>query len=184
MSGRDRRSPFPSRRSWSRVARSRRCPDSGTRLHGRCKPGRLAVTCPALRPCHDRSRRAARLGPPAAPGRLAPPARSSATPRSQGRDRAAALVHRGAPPVRAPVPAPPAAPPNRLERMSPKPPPNDPGSKPPGTPKPNGPEPRSYCLRLSASDRTSCACEISLKRSSAFLSPGLRSGWYWRASLR
>ena len=48
---------------------------------------------------------------------------------------------------------------------------------------PNGP-PRSYALRLSASDRTSWACEISLKRSSAFLSPGLRSGWYWRASLR
>ena len=49
---------------------------------------------------------------------------------------------------------------------------------------PNGPVPRSYALRLSGSDSTSWACEISLKRSSAFLSPGLRSGWYWRASLR
>ncbi len=62
------------------------------------------------------------------------------------------------------------------------PPPNALGSKPP--PAANGPVPWSYALRLSASDSTSCAAEISLKRSSAFASPGLRSGWYWRASLR
>ena len=83
-----------------------------------------------------------------------------------------------------------AAPPNRLERMSPieapsksklpKPP------KPPPGPAPvaNGPVPLSYCLRFSGSPSTSWACEISLKRASASLSPGLRSGWYWRASLR
>jgi len=81
-------------------------------------------------------------------------------------------------------------PPNRFERMSlidapsksklPKPP------KPPPGPAPvaNGPEPLSYCLRFSGSPSTSCAWEISLKRASASLSPGLRSGWYWRASLR
>ncbi len=81
-------------------------------------------------------------------------------------------------------------PPKRLERMSPiealsksklpKPP------KPPPGPAPvaNGPLPLSYCLRFSGSPSTSCACEISLKRASACLSSGLRSGWYWRASLR
>src|SRR6185437_1183805 len=81
-------------------------------------------------------------------------------------------------------------PPNRLERMSPieapsksklpKPP------KPPPGPAPvlNGPVPLSYCLRFSVAPGPSCACEISLKRASASLSPGLRSGWYWRASLR
>ena len=72
--------------------------------------------------------------------------------------------------------------------MSPKPPENELGSKP--APEaalaklPNGLEPRSYALRLSESDSTSWAWEISLKRSSAFLSPALRSGWYLRASLR
>jgi hypothetical protein len=49
---------------------------------------------------------------------------------------------------------PPAPPPKRLERMSE----NEPGSKPPGAP-PGPPPvkkpPRSYCLRLSASPRTS-----------------------------
>src|ERR1700727_1550813 len=71
--------------------------------------------------------------------------------------------------------APPGPPPNRLERMSPKLPPKLEASKL-GTPKPANAPPRSYSLRLSGSERTSCACEISLKRSSAFLSPGLRSG--------
>ena len=85
---------------------------------------------------------------------------------------------------------PPPAPPNRLERMSPieeasksklpKPP------KPPPGPAPvaKGPLPLSYCLRFSGSPSTSWAWEISLKRASASLSSGLRSGWYLRASLR
>ena len=60
-------------------------------------------------------------------------------------------------------------------------PPNPPPGPPPVA---NGPVPLSYCLRLSGSESTSWAWEISLKRSSACLSPGLRSGWYWRASLR
>ena len=68
----------------------------------------------------------------------------------------------------------PPAPPNALGSKSPKP--------PPGMAK--GPLPASYCLRFSGSPRTSWASEISLKRSSAAASPGLRSGWYWRASLR
>ena len=59
----------------------------------------------------------------------------------------------------------------------PKPPPGPP-------PEAKAPEPLSYCLRLSGSPSTSCAWEISLKRSSAFLSSGLVSGWYCRASLR
>src|SRR5579875_1408092 len=85
------------------------------------------------------------------------------------------------PPVRAPL--------NRLERMSPKPPLKELGSKPAPPAAafanwPNGVPARSYCLRLSGSESTSCAWEISLKRSSAFLSPWLVSGWYLRASLR
>ena len=58
--------------------------------------------------------------------------------------------------------------------------------KPPPGPAPvaNGPVPESYCLRFSGSPSTSYACEISLKRDSACLSSGLRSGWYLRASLR
>ena len=55
---------------------------------------------------------------------------------------------------------------------------------PPGAPV-NIPDPtRSYSLRLSGSERTSYAPWTSLKRSSASASPGLRSGWYVRASLR
>ncbi len=73
--------------------------------------------------------------------------------------------------------------------MSPKPPLNALGSKfaPPAAALANWPNvvpARSYCLRLSGSERTSCAWEISLKRSSACLSPWLVSGWYLRASLR
>ena len=59
------------------------------------------------------------------------------------------------------------------------------GEKPPApAPLAKGPVPESYCLRFSASPSTSYAAEISLKRSSAVSSPGLRSGWYLRASLR
>src|SRR6185437_9132493 len=104
---------------------------------------------------------------------------------SRSRPRGAARPERTSP-CRPPGPrwAPPPLP-NRFDKMSEKLPENAPGSKPPPpVPKLNGPVPRSYALRLSESDSTSCACEISLKRSSAFLSPGLRSGWYWRASLR
>ncbi len=83
-----------------------------------------------------------------------------------------------------------AEPPKRLERMSPieaasksklpKPP-----NPPPGpAPAVNWPVPLSYWRRFSGSPSTSCAWEISLKRASALLSSGLRSGWYWRASLR
>src|ERR1700752_2436125 len=69
---------------------------------------------------------------------------------------------------------PPPPPPKRFDRMSPieeasksklpKPP------KPPPGPAPvaNGPVPESYCLRFSGSPSTSCACEASLKRASAF----------------
>ncbi len=85
---------------------------------------------------------------------------------------------------------PPPLPPNRLERMSPieeaskskLPKPPKPG--PPAPPAAKGPLPLSYCLRFSGSPSTSWAWEISLKRSSACLSSGLRSGWYLRASLR
>ena len=76
--------------------------------------------------------------------------------------------------------------------MSPKPPASKPPKPPcpapvpaPGRPpEPKKIPPRSYCLRLSASPTMSYADWISLKRSSAFASSGLRSGWYWRASLR
>src|SRR6478609_7814689 len=99
------------------------------------------------------------------------------TSASRSRPRSA-RGERARPPCWPPVVRPPAAPPNRLERMSE----NEPASNPPG-PAPNAPSPpRSYFLRFSASPRMSCAAEICLKRSSAALSPGLRSGWYWRAS--
>ena len=51
--------------------------------------------------------------------------------------------------------------------------------KPPPGPAPlaKGPLPLSYCLRFSGSPSTSLAWEISLKRASACLSSGLRSGW-------
>src|SRR4051794_7885693 len=100
---------------------------------------------------------------------------SRSRPRS-GRERT--------PPARPPPP--PAAPVKRSERMSPK-PPKPPrklfGSKPPAPP-PKMPPPVSYALRFSGSDRIELASWISLKRSSAEASPGLVSGWYWRASLR
>ena len=86
------------------------------------------------------------------------------------------------------VPAPP-----RLrkidEKMSAK-SPNPPASpvNPPPPPLPGARPPKrrraSYSARLSASDSTSWAWEISLKRSSALASPGLRSGWFSRASFR
>src|SRR5579875_280474 len=98
--------------------------------------------------------------------------------RSRPRVGAARAVRPPRPEPRAP------APPNRFERMSPKLPPNWLGSKPPAPPRPPRIGPRSYARRLSGSDSTSCACEICLKRSSACLSPGLRSGWYWRARRR
>src|SRR3954454_21602054 len=89
-------------------------------------------------------------------------------------------------------PAPP-PPPNRSDRMSPKPPtppagappkpPPPPPKPPPGKP-PKMPPPESYCLRFSGSDRTAYAPWTSLNRSSASLSPGFLSGWYFRASLR
>ncbi len=59
-----------------------------------------------------------------------------------------------------------------------------PRPKPPGPPTPPNMPPASYSLRFSGSARTSWAAEISLNFSSAFGSSGLRSGWYWRASLR
>src|SRR3954447_6960125 len=51
-------------------------------------------------------------------------------------------------------------------------------------PKPAKAPPSSYSLRFSGSPRTSWAAEISLNFSSASLSPGLRSGCYFRASFR
>src|SRR6185312_1613812 len=94
---------------------------------------------------------------------------------------------RSGPGLRAARPPPPA----RSDRMSPKPPkpPPPPGPPPvrnaPGSnPPPKKPPPWSYCLRFSGSDSTAYACWISLKRSSAFSSPWLVSGWYLRASLR
>ena len=56
--------------------------------------------------------------------------------------------------------------------------------KAPGSNPPKIPPPASYCLRFSGSDRIEYACWTSLKRSSAAASSGLRSGWYFRASLR
>src|SRR3954451_18901085 len=92
----------------------------------------------------------------------------------------------GPPPARL---APPAAPPKRSDRMSPMPPPKPPAPPPPPKlpglkPPPKMPPPESYARRLSASERIEYASWISLKRSSACLSPGFLSGWYWRASLR
>ncbi len=95
------------------------------------------------------------------------------------------------PPVcpRACPPGPP-APPNRFERMSPIEEPSKsklpkPPKPPPGPPpEAKAPEPLSYCLRFSGSPSTSWAWEISLNFASASLSPGLVSGWYFRASLR
>ena len=89
-------------------------------------------------------------------------------------------------------------PPPRLKRppkRSPRSKPAAPGPAPeksnPWKPPPVGPWPGrnvwpnvSYCFRFSASESTSYASPICLKRSSAAASPGLRSGWYWRASLR
>ena len=42
----------------------------------------------------------------------------------------------------------------------------------------------SYSARCSLSDSTAYASLISLNFASAFASPGLESGWNWRASLR
>ncbi len=73
------------------------------------------------------------------------------------------------------------------------PPPNMPpktSSKPPELPGAvkRAPEPIariwSYSLRSAGSESTEWASLISLKRASALGSPGLESGWYWRASLR
>ena len=76
-----------------------------------------------------------------------------------------------------------------VEKMSPrseaKPP--APGAPPNGArppPKPANAPPASYSLRFSGSDSASYASWTSLKRSSAFGSPWLRSGWYSRASFR
>ena len=59
---------------------------------------------------------------------------------------------------------------------------------PPTAPPGNAPAGRlpnvSYALRFSGSERTSYAACTSLNRSSAPSSPGFRSGWYSRASLR
>ena len=52
-----------------------------------------------------------------------------------------------------------------------------PPKPPPGPPVANAPVPLSYCSRYSGSPTTSYAWETSLKRSSAALSSGLRSGW-------
>ena len=59
------------------------------------------------------------------------------------------------------------------------------GSKPPvaAPPRPAWPK-RSYMWRLSVSASTAYASAASLNWSSAFLSPGLRSGWCFSASLR
>src|SRR3954466_3046314 len=82
---------------------------------------------------------------------------------------------------------------NMPPRMSPKSKlPNPPACPAPEPAPPNGlPPPKppkapasSYSLRFSGSPRTSWAAEISLNFSSASLSPGLRSGWYFRASFR
>src|SRR5919198_297139 len=80
---------------------------------------------------------------------------------------------------------PPARRPNRSERMSPKEPTlvrKAEGSKRKPAP-PNMP-PASYCLRFSGSESTEYASWICLKRSSAPLSWGLASGWYWRGGVR
>ena len=79
-----------------------------------------------------------------------------------------------------------------MRTLPPKPPnPGSPPPNPPNPPGPPGPTPdatmartSSYSLRFSASPSTSCAAEISLKRSSAVLSPGFASGWNCLASLR
>ncbi len=106
------------------------------------------------------------------------------------------------PPRRGPTPL--AAPPprrrprpKRFPRRSPASPPSKvnekPWSPPRGPPAPPGPNmppmgpslrTSSYSLRLASSPTTSYAAEISLKRSSALVSPGLASGCDWRASLR
>ena len=75
------------------------------------------------------------------------------------------------------------------EKMSAKSPNPSPAPPPPAGPPPGGRRPpkascASYSWRFSGSDRTSWAWEISLKRSSAFGSSGLASGWCTRASLR
>ncbi len=72
---------------------------------------------------------------------------------------------------------------------SPKPAPSPPVQVAPPGPPPLGRRPpkaaaASYSRRLSGSDSTSWAWEISLKRSSAFGSSGLASGWCLRASDR
>src|SRR2546430_943180 len=84
---------------------------------------------------------------------------------------------------RRPRPKRPPSPPNRSERS-----PRSTFStrtfpKPPNGPAPDSPN-VSYCLRFSASESRSYADWTSLKRSSAAASPGLRSGWSSRASLR
>ena len=70
----------------------------------------------------------------------------------------------------------------RRPRSAPPAPDRGPRAMPPS----NAPSRRiwSYCFRLSASDRTLCASEISLKRSAACGLLGLASGWYCLASRR
>src|SRR5690606_21727142 len=82
-----------------------------------------------------------------------------------------------------------APPPKISEKMSPKmsPKPPKPSKSNPPKPSPKGlpacPK-RSYLARFSGSERQAYASEASLNFSSASLSPGLRSGWYSRASFR
>ncbi len=77
-----------------------------------------------------------------------------------------------APPARCRPPPPPRAPPNCCQNSSPV--------KPWSRTDPK----RSYCCRFFGSVSTLCASLISLNFFSAALSPLLRSGWYFFASLR
>ena len=74
----------------------------------------------------------------------------------------------------------------KMSAKSPNPPMSPPVNPPPPPLGARPPKRRraSYSRRLSGSDSTSWAWEISLKRSSALASPGLRSGWLSRASFR
>ena len=135
------------------------------------------ASCRASRRCRGRSGTAPRAARSPGPARPRPPGRTRRAPRSRGRGRArggcarrpcaaAAAAEEVGQDVAEAAEA--ARCPGR----------NEPGSKPPKRP------PWSYCLRFSGSDRIEYASWTSLKRSSACLSPGFLSGWYWRASLR
>ena len=106
-------------------------------------------------------------------------ARVTSTSRSCPRRAGAACA---CPPLR---PAPPNIDPNRSPRSpNPAAPPPDPAPPPKPPPMRANWRSASYSRRFSGSDSTSCACEMSLKRSSAAGSSGLASGWCLRARAR